>query len=236
MVRPVLSPVTSTHIFFEEFFSPLLLSWNNVCCVHVSRDLSAHASSCEEKPLTTQVQEKRQKKEAKEAADKAKFAGMKIGDTYTEYDLDGRRIVKVFEGFGSEEEQSEKSSSETDASVLAEGAGDIFDAYSDEEYYYDSDDENPIAFFIESLRYQDRLVTLGLRGNGISYNEDLLLYEALEFCGRLTTLDLGDNPHGVGGLRCLIRLVCSPGNNLANVAVGPDLRTGFEPRDRSFIR
>jgi len=71
--------------------------------------------------------------------------------------------------------------------------------------HYDSNDFNPIMHVLEALG--ETTVTKAAFVNcQISFAEDCILEDAVA-SSEITHLDLGDNPHGEQGLRCLARLL-----------------------------
>jgi len=65
----------------------------------------------------------------------------------------------------------------------------------------------PITWMLEALARNRSLKVLDISLNHIDYRGAFVLEDALEFHRKLTVLHIGDNPFGVFGLRCLLRLL-----------------------------
>merc|ERR1719228_967400 len=71
--------------------------------------------------------------------------------------------------------------------------------------------------FLERLRDNKSLRRLNIRGTQCGFHQDLLLEDSLgnyKTSCPLQEIDLGDNPHGIHGLRALLRLVCRPNSKV----------------------
>eukprot|EP00746_Dinoflagellata_sp_MGD_P120634 gnl/MRDRNA2_/MRDRNA2_56090_c0_seq1.p1 gnl/MRDRNA2_/MRDRNA2_56090_c0~~gnl/MRDRNA2_/MRDRNA2_56090_c0_seq1.p1 ORF type:complete len:1290 (-),score=167.75 gnl/MRDRNA2_/MRDRNA2_56090_c0_seq1:153-3836(-) len=99
----------------------------------------------------------------------------------------------------------------------------------------------PIAFFLEGLSSNKYLTELDVSMNRMDFRSALVLENGLAYHKRLKELIISDNPLGVAGMRCLLRLLCRNTSGLVHfkcfncATAGEDTTAGNMPSGQPYF-